>query len=408
MTKAVLYRAPFVVPVSGPIIEDGAILVLDGKIEAVGRYADLRGQGGRLVDLDQRILTPALINCHSHLELSCLAELGRDTSAYNRCRTAAGGDITQWIGELLRRRQTVDSGDEVAAAVQAAQEMRRGGVALALDIGNLLNCSSLALGTSPEIDFFLEFLGLDPAGLAGFEERLSEAGNTPCTAHAPHTTHPRMIQKLKKRSLNFSCKFPIHVAESTSEIEFLEDGSGAFRDFIIARLGRLDFYTPPACGAVEYLDRLGVLDSETICVHAIHISELEAELLAARAAKVCLCPGSNRILGVGRAKVDLLLNKGLKPCLGTDSLASNKELSLWREMRILCEEHPAVDPAVIFGMATINGAMAAGRPEFGTLEPGKSAKILAVEFDDLSKDEVSAYLVNSGKPTLTWLEDVDA
>jgi cytosine/adenosine deaminase-related metal-dependent hydrolase len=153
------------------------------------------------------------------------------------------------------------------------------------------------------------------------------------------------------------------------------------------------------------MERLGLLDAETICVHGVHISATEAELLAGRRAGVCLCPGSNRVLGVGRARVDMLLAKGLKPCLGTDSLASNRELNLWREMRILQEDHPGVTPAAIFAMATINGAMAAGHGELGALTPGRAARILAVEFSDLRPDEVYAYLVNSASPALTWLED---
>ena len=394
--KSVLFRAPFVVPVSGSIITDGAVLVLGTEIAAVGRYADLQGQGARLVDLEQRILTPALLNCHTHLELSALADMGRD-------KGFAGQDITVWIRALLQQRASTTGEVEKEAATRAIEEMRAGGVVLAADIGNSPASPAIDNGSNLEIDFFLEFLGLNPAILDVFRDRLAGL-EQPCTAHAPHTTHPEMIRFLKQRALTLGNKFPLHVAESASEIEFLQDGNGPFRDFIVERLGRADLFAAPGCGALEYLDRLGVVDADTICVHAVHISAVEADLLAKRRAKVCLCPGSNRVLGVGKAKLAVLLDKGIKPCLGTDSLASNEELNLWREMRILQEDHPGVAPAAIFAMATKNGAIAMGRQKLGALEAGKDAKILAVRFKNLRADEVYSYLVNIGKPDLSWPE----
>ncbi len=393
---AILYRAPFVVPVNGAIIADGAVLVSGEKIAAVGAYTDLRGQGTRLVDLEQRILTPGLLNCHTHLELSYLAQLGQDTSF-------ASQDITLWIRSLLEHRRA-ESAEIINSARAAVAAMSASGIVYAADIGNTPACANMA-GAGIAVDFFGEFLGLAPGASADLAERLESLPEVSCTAHAPHTTHPDMIRQLKQQSLINGDKFPIHVAESTSEIEFLNDGKGAFENFIMERLGSLDFYEPPGCGAVEYLDGLGVLDAHTICVHSIHISEKEVEILAKCHAKTCLCPGSNRFLGVGRANPIMLMAKGIKPCLGTDSLASNPELNLWREMQILQDEHPALDACDIFAMATNNGAIAMGRSELGSLQRGKAAKILAVEFDKLDMSEVYPYLVNIGNPNIARLEN---
>ena len=101
--------------------------------------------------------------------------------------------------------------------------------------------------------------------------------------------------------------------------------------------------------------------------------------MAGTGVKVCLCPGSNRFLGVGSAPVERYLAQGILPALGTDSLASNPELSLWREMRLLAEASDAPDPSVIFAMATLGGAQALHLDaHLGSLEPGKEADVLAV------------------------------
>lgn len=73
-----LYRAPFVVPGHGPVIVDGAVLTEDGLVVAVGSYADLKDADAQGKDYDGHVITPPLVNCHAHLELSCLAGLTGD------------------------------------------------------------------------------------------------------------------------------------------------------------------------------------------------------------------------------------------------------------------------------------------------------------------------------------------
>jgi cytosine/adenosine deaminase-related metal-dependent hydrolase len=129
------------------------------------------------------------------------------------------------------------------------------------------------------------------------------------------------------------------------------------------------------------------------------VSDKEIELLQKTGSRVCLCPGSNRYLGVGRAPVTKYLQAGIIPGLGTDSLASNPELSIWREMRILAEDHPGIDVSDILTMATLGGAMALGlEQQAGTLAPGRVAEFLAVPLPDTvgSGTDVQDYLVRTG------------
>ena len=129
------------------------------------------------------------------------------------------------------------------------------------------------------------------------------------------------------------------------------------------------------------------------------LSEAEIELLAATQTKLCLCPGSNRFLGVGKAPVKHYLEHGILPALGTDSLASNPEVSIWREMQLLSEDHPEIDHHAILAMATQGGALALGvANDYGTLSPGKKADILAVQLPSIpwTTKKILAYLVQTG------------
>jgi cytosine/adenosine deaminase-related metal-dependent hydrolase len=131
--------------------------------------------------------------------------------------------------------------------------------------------------------------------------------------------------------------------------------------------------------------------------------------MAARQVKACICPGSNRFLGVGAAPVPQLLDSGISLVLGTDSLASNPYLSLWEEMRVLAQDHPGLKPEAIIRMVTINGAELMGlEGEMGSLAPGCSASFLAVSGDlpeNGSGSEILRWLVSTGLAITTeWVE----
>lgn len=411
VTGPTLYRAPYVVPVVTRPIADGGVLVAEGRIVAVDQFRRLRAEAARVVELGGRILTPALINCHCHLELSYLADLGRGGSM-------AQGDITAWIRVLLARRAEAVALEVIARAYQegvAAQY--RQGVALVADIGNQRSSLSLAMGSGrePECLSFLELLGMTEQAAEAALASTGDDDDLCCTAHAPYSCHPRLIQGLKERARQAGGLFPIHVAESTDEIEFLATGQGPFREFLGERLRLLGvlapreeltgLFSPPGCGSVEYLDSLGVLDSRTILVHAVHLTEAEALVIHRTGAQVCLCPKSNRTLGVGKAPVPMLTKAGILPGLGTDSLASNDALDLWQEMRVLQEDHPGLAPELIFRMATRGGAETLGvTHRLGSLAPGLTAKVLAIPFTGTEK-EIYPFLVNGAEAiTVEWPE----
>lgn len=415
MPPPTLYRAPYVVTSSGPLLEDGGVLLAAGRILAVDRFSRLRQEAAQAVALDGCILTPALINCHNHLELSYLAELGQDNASPQAVDQAAG-DMTVWIRRLLARRAVAVPPATVLAASRAALlEQYRRGVAVVADIGNQAESLAIGSGQPAEHLFFHEFFGVTAQAAQSAIAALPAAAQACATAHALYSCHPTLLLALKERARRAGSLFPIHVAESAAETEFLENGSGPFHDFLeewLRMSGALplsrslrELVTVPGCGPVQYLDRLQLLDHRTLCVHSVHVSESDADILARRGARVCLCPGSNRRLGVGTAPVERYVRRGMLPGLGTDSLSSNPCTDLWREMQLLQEEHPGLDPALIFAMATRGGAESLGLADrLGSIAPGRQAKLLSIPFTGPAA-EVFPFLVSSGlglRPD--WLE----
>lgn len=385
----IIRRAPWLLPVSSPPVADGGIAVQAGIIAAVGPFREVRRSwpGAQVVDHPDCVLLPGLINAHAHLELSHLSQLGQQS---------APSSFPAWIERLLAVRSQAAADEaailQAARSVLAAQQAE--GVTVLADISNSGLTSQLASRFDGRLLVFKEYLGLRTDNAAAGLRRLQqESSEQPCTGHAPYSTHPALLRGLKARANRLGHVFPIHTAESFAEIELLRTGGGPFRAFLTER-GLWDGSFQPIGGqggAVRWLHQHGLLDSRTLCVHCVHIDAEEIALLAASGAKVCLCPGSNRSLGVGKPPLASLLRHGILPAVGTDSLASNPKLSIWRELRLLAEEHPSVPPETILAMATLGGAAALGLDKrLGSLEAGKEAVILAAAMERVPPDALAA------------------
>jgi cytosine/adenosine deaminase-related metal-dependent hydrolase len=391
-----LHTAPWVVPVCRSIIPNGGVAFCGDRIIAVDEQQHLLRQypQAEVFIHHSTALTPALINAHHHLELSHLGELSAVTHK---------GSFTSWICQLLALRDTLGAAGELAeqAALQAANDQYRSGVSALADIGNTSINRKIAATFPGTLFPFKEYLGLATFTL---EKNLlhlrQETDAVLCSAHAPYSTHPRLLQALKARAVALGYFFPIHTAEPEAEGTMIREGRGEMVDFVRQRGFWDDSFVPKdKSGSVHYLHDMGLLDDKTLCIHAIHVSSEEIRILAGQGCKVCLCPGSNQFLGTGKAPVPQYLENGILPALGTDSLASNPELSIWREMQILAQQHPSVDAADLFSMATIGGAQALSLDSrLGTLEPGKDVDILAVPVpaDLTTASQVYNHLVSSG------------
>ena len=389
----ILHRAPFVVPVSRPPIVDGGVLVAGGRIQAVGRFAELRSESAVVVDHPETVITPPLVNCHCHLELAHLAQLGQGARLEN---------FTGWVKKLVKTRLGKTE-DYLPAARNQLVDLEKSGVGLLADIGNLAQSATIGRERATRVIFFQELLGLSQPAARENINLLAADDKTNFTAHAPYSCAAGLIKKLKERARQRKQIFSIHAAESPDEQQFLLNATGPLRNFVEDKGVWDNTFTPPGCGSIEYLDRLGVLDNKTLCVHCVQVNETEIDLLAAGRAQVCLCPGSNKFLGVGKAPLGKFIKQGIMPGLGTDSLASNPQGSIWEEMRILRRQQPDIDPALIFAMATSGGARALGFADYGILEPGSKAVMLAVSYDG-SAAEIFDFLTATGKEIkVKWL-----
>jgi len=404
----ILYRAAWILPISGPPIRNGAVLTRAGRVVAAfaGPYppAGFAAPGlidGPLetVDLGDTAVLPGLVNAHTHLELSWM-----------RQRIPPSGSMSAWASKLIALRR--EQGDDPPAPIaDAIQELRAAGTALVGDVTNTLAAYDLLSESRLGGVVFHELLGFaSPSpgplvdGARATLERLTPHAQwrRSVVPHAPFSVSPALFQAIAKASGELPVS--VHLGESAEEMEFLRTGTGPWRE-LLGRIGAWnEQWQPPGCGPVEYLDRLGVVNDRLLAVHGTQLDGQELARLAARRATLVACPRSNRWTGAGTPPIERFYESGVRVAIGTDSLASVEDLSLFAELAFMRELAPNVPADRLLESATLAGAQALGfASEFGTIETGKRAELIAVRIPR-GLEDVEEYLVGGIEPgAIRWL-----
>jgi cytosine/adenosine deaminase-related metal-dependent hydrolase len=342
---------------------------------------------------------PGLVNAHTHLELSWM-----------RSRVPPGGSMPEWAGRLVALRSAAgnDPAPPIAAAVRDA---RAAGTALVGDVTNsLAACEAIADGGIDGV-VFRELLGFgarDPARMvAEAASQLESIAGSRLRAsvvpHAPYSVSPALFRAIA--AVAGDRPLSVHLGESPEEVQFLRDGTGAWRDLLV-RLGAWnDAWEPPRCGPVEYLDRLGLVNDRLLAVHGTQLTFAELRRLADAGSTVVACPRSNRWTGAGVPPLEAFYESGARVAVGTDSLASVEDLNVFAELAAVRRLAPHVPARLLLDSATRQGAAALGfGGELGTIEPGKRAALIAVKVPS-GVGDVEEWLVRGVEPdAVTWLE----
>jgi cytosine/adenosine deaminase-related metal-dependent hydrolase len=386
----IVYAAKHLLPVASTPIQSGAVLVHEGRIIAVGRRKDVvkAHPGVEVRDLGDAAIIPGLVNAHTHVELS-----------FMNGEPPAGGSFMTWLRDLVARRAQQDpasAAEAAAKAVDAMVQKANGTWATAL----LARSGLRGLAFHEIFGFKTEDTETILAAAAARLETIDghpdvlaarDRFTTVLTPHAAHTTSAPLLKALGGRAVASGEVLSIHVAESEEESQFLRDGSGPFKDFLIERGAWDPGFKAPGQTPVEYLDRLGVLTPRTLAVHCVHLDQQDLSRLQARGVTVVTCPRSNQRLGVGQAPVPKLLASGIPVALGTDSLATAPDLDVFTELAHLRQEHPGLSPAAALRIATLNGAHALGlAQDLGSIEVGKLAALAVVGLSDPNDDPLEA------------------
>lgn len=378
---------------NGPPLDGGWLRIERGRITAVGR----RSPPDAAIDLGDAIILPGLVNAHTHLEFSaCKAPL--DPS----------GGLPSWIERVvhLRRSQgTIPGSDERGAdhAIhQGLTESAAGGVTTIGEIATLAPAAAYTTA-GPRVRVYREGLGLSVAAIRQTRSRLASewpSGSSPTplgglSPHAPYSVAAPLGRWLIETARRRRLPVAMHIGESPDERELLASGTGRFR-CLLESLGAWPTDPPPCLlPAAEWIAELACAPRGIV----VHGTFLPTDPLAmARLARhrdrlaVAICPRTTLALSGRLPPLAEFRDAGLRVALGTDSRASNPDLSVLAECRTLVDGGLA-SPEEALVMATRHGAWALMLDHrCGQLAPGHLADLMILRPTASHTDPFAAIL----------------
>jgi cytosine/adenosine deaminase-related metal-dependent hydrolase len=404
------YHASWILPIAGPPVRHGWIAVEQGRVSATGASGRRSlADGAHEVDLGSVAVLPGLVNAHTHLELS-----------YLRDEVPPASQFVTWVrGVMAARRQQPDatSPEILDAMNRAIAEAAACGTAIIGDISNtLVSFGPLTQSPLAAIVFYelIRFSTDDPSGVVEQATRALEAlvptdrVRASLAAHAPYSVSPLVLRAIR-RALDRDPFAPcsIHLSESVEEMEFIRTGQGPWR-VLLEEIGSWDpAWVPPGGSPVQFLDESGFLGPRVLTVHGVQMTTADLDRLVARGSTVVACPRSNFHTGAGAPPIEDFYNYGVNVAVGTDSLASAPDLNVFAELATMRALAPTVSAGALLDSATRQGARALGfDADYGTIEPGKSARLIAVDIPPGTVD-VEEYLVGGVEPSqVHWLDEL--
>lgn len=376
----------------------------------------------RTLDLSDRLILPALVNAHTHLDLSHIGPVPHDPRH----------GFVAWVDHIRANRRDTPEGVENAVRSGIALCVA-GGTAAVGDIagapaGRLTDAPARALARSPLAGVsFLEFFGIGRSAAASVD-RLArfarddlpklrhDLGNTPVRMglqpHAPNTVDLGVYRWASRLASVHDLPLTTHLGETPEEREFIAFGAGPQRA-MLERLGVWDDsvldHLAKGRHPVEHLATV-LSESTVLCAHVNDATDGAITLLAATRTPVVYCPRASAYFGAaahfGAHRYRDMLAAGVTVCLGTDSIVNldtPDRISVLDEMRLL-HRRDGVDARSLLAMATVHGAAALGLASGPvTLNPGPSAGLLAVPAPRGSRDPWSDAMRSSAPPEVLFL-----
>ena len=350
----------------------------DGTIAGVGECEDIASEERFL----EGAIVPGFVNAHCHVELSHL---------HGKFRKGTG--MAGFIDQINELRDW--AGREVKASLVKdwMDKMWKDGVSAMADISNDDSSFEVKASHPMYTRTFLEVFGSEPhmcdgvmSDVTALNAVADEAGiDAAPTPHSCYTMSPQLLSAsalagLEKGYLSY------HSQESQEEEDLIRSGSGAMYE----NRKRSGMSTPPVTGESSlkyFIDRLSDVkqapyDEHILLVHNVCLSKEDIDAAKAVMKNVfwAICPLSNIFIHEALPPVPLMRENGLDIMVGTDSLSSNDDLDMVKELTCLHVNFPEVPMNELLVWSSLNGARFLSKEDkLGSITPGKKPGLVYIE-----------------------------
>ena len=329
------------------------------------------------------ILSPGFVNCHCHLELSHMKGIIPEKTG-----------MVDFLVRVIQQRGF--DGGIIQEAISAAENsMLQNGIVAVGDICNTPNTVDQKKKGRLLYHNFIETMGfIENTAAQRFEasravyEHFARLYRNPTESnsivpHAPYSVSPALFQLITHFPGNHL--LAIHSQESGAEREFIEKGTGDFHRLYQALNIDISFYKPAATKSLLATLSHFLPTQSLILVHNTNTNKEDLEFIASCQLPIanlffCLCPNANEYIGNPLPNIDLLREYKASIVIGTDSLASNHQLSVLAELQTIHQHYPHLEKSELLQWATLNGAKALELDDVvGSFDAGKKPGVLVID-----------------------------
>ncbi len=371
---------------SGQIINKGSIAIEKNIIIAIDSIEniDIEYFSDEIIDADEKIVMPGLINCHTHLPMSLYRGIADDMQ------------LKEWLYDYIFPAEAeFSTANNISIATQlAVLEMIKSGTTCFNDMYYFEDEIAQAATKIGIRGVISESLIDYPAPNAKnykeaykYTEMLIEKYHNDVlikvavAAHAPYSCSVELLKEARKLSEKHNLNFNIHVAESKWEIKTIK---------------KLYNLTP-----VQHLENIGILGEGFVFAHGVWLNNDDIEIVAKHNIAIAHCPECNMKLSSGVAPISKLLENNCNVGLGTDGVASNNNLNMFEEMKAMTllaklssNDSSTINAQKSVQIATIDAAKCLRMDNLiGSLEVGKLADIIII--DNKKPNNVPQYNIYS-------------
>lgn len=319
-------------------------------------------------------IVPGFVNAHCHVELSHL-----------HGKFVKGTGMAGFIDQINALRDWAGRDAKQKLVKEWMDRMWERGVSAMADISNDDSSFEIKASHPMYTRTFLEVFGSEPemcdgvmADVAQLKTVADAHGiDAAPTPHSCYTMSPQLLSVSAASGLS-SGFLSYHSQESQEEEDLIEKGCGAMYE----NRKRAGMSTPPVTGESSlkyFIDRLAVAkpapyEEHVLLVHNVCLQQSDIDAVKEVMANpfFAICPLSNIFIHNALPPVELMRENGLVIALGTDSLSSNDDLDMVKELVCLHEAFPDVPMGEMIGWASLNGARFLKKEALmGSIAPGK-------------------------------------
>lgn len=325
-------------------------------------------QADEVVDGKGKLATPGMVNTHGHVSMTLVRSYADDLA------------LMDWLSNHIWPIEGKMVAEDIYwGAMLGITEMLKGGTTCFADMYSDMDCVAKAcdqLGIRANL--CRGIIGLQDNRDIAIQENVDlfdkwhgyDEGRIRVTMgpHAPYTCPDEVLEKIIAICREKGIEIQMHLCET------LDETNGSRKDYNM---------TP-----IERMDRLGMFECGVIASHAVHLTDKDREIMAAKKVRIAHNPQSNLKLASGIADIPAAQQAGILVGLGTDGTSSNNNLDMLEEVRLAAMLHKATkyDPLLIpaakaWEMGTVDGAKVLGFENVGLLEPGYEADIVLWDMD---------------------------